>query len=346
MTPIPLTLTPRDFARCRAAWAKRFGPDRLAKFILAVRGMFKWARRPPLRLSEPDYGDEFDPPAKLVFRRRRNADRAAHGPRLFTAAEVKALLAKANRNMRAMILLALNGGFGNTDLAELPRAAIDLDDGWIDYARGKTGMQRRVPLWPETVKAVRAVLDYRPKSRKRPNAPPPTLLFVTRQSRAYVEDRQSAKGRPLHKDRISTQFNLLCAAAGVARFRRGFYSLRRTHRSLTDEAGDQRAAALLMGHELPDIGGVYVQRISDERLKALTGHVRTRPAAPPAGAARAARARAPLSCSIGTTPSCSPGAGPLRHRCVRPRTTPGPSAAAPLPPPPPPAPLRTRRFLS
>jgi hypothetical protein len=31
---------------------------------------------------------------------------------------------------------------------------LDLDGGWIDYRRGKTGVKRRCPLWPETIEAI------------------------------------------------------------------------------------------------------------------------------------------------------------------------------------------------
>ena len=44
-------------------------------------------------------------------------------------------------------------------------SAVDLDSGWIDYARPKTGIERRFPLWPETVAAIQAVLEIRQPPR-------------------------------------------------------------------------------------------------------------------------------------------------------------------------------------
>ena len=280
----PSDLSPADFAKVRLAWASRFGPDRLAKFVIMIRTMFKWGQQPPLRLAAPEYGDEFDVPTKLAFKRDRAAKRQAHGLKLFDAAELRTLLRKSPPKQRAMILLALNGGLGNTDIGELPLAVVDLVSGWVDYTRGKTGNDRRFPLWPETAAAVRVAVAMRSKMfakwAKVGRAVDPSvllLLFVTRQGQPYVLDTPSrSEGeRPLHKDRVAGEFYRVCKTAGLLRHGRNFYSLRRTHRTLADEVGDQRAAALVMGHEVGDMGGVYVQRISDERLKRITDHIRT-----------------------------------------------------------------------
>ena len=107
------------------------------------------------------FGDSFDPPPASVFRKaKRDA-----GERLFTAAQVKAIRAKMKGDAPwdAMFLLALNGGFGNTDIANLPREAVDLRNGVIDYSRPKTDVDRLVPsitgLWESTM---------RPRSDPRP----------------------------------------------------------------------------------------------------------------------------------------------------------------------------------
>lgn len=288
-------LAPLHFAGVRLAWSKRFGPDRLKKFIGTVRSMFNWARRPPFRLPEPDYGDEFDPPRKVDFRLNRKEHRERNGVKLFTPAEVGKLLAKSDRAMRAMILLALNGGFGNTDVSALPRSVVDLEGGWIDYARSKTGTDRRVPLWPETIKALRDVFNYHPKSRVRPEVfASPALVFLTRKGRPYIEQtRGRQSGKLLHKDDVSTRFNVFCAACGLSRQGRGFYSLRRTFRTLADEHGDQRAAARVMGHEVGDVGGIYVLHVSDARLRALTDSVRLRLFGSQSGPARPAASKLP-----------------------------------------------------
>jgi integrase len=278
-------LSPADFAKARAAFAVRFGPDRLAKYLIMVRSMFKWAARPPLRLRVPDYGDEFDLPSRASFRRARKAHREEHGAKFFTPAEIGKLVKSARPKLRAMILLAVNGGFGNTDVAALPLSVVDLKGGWLDYARGKTGIDRRVPLWQDTVKALAAVLASRPRPRDEAYDP---LLFLTAFGRPYVLEKRSRKGKLLHKDQVAWQFANLCKSLDLYRHGRSFYSLRRTFRTVADEFGDQRAAALVMGHELADIGSVYVQHVADSRLVALTRYVRSR-LLPTGGAPAAAR---------------------------------------------------------
>ena len=280
----PDELTSADFAKVRAAWAGRFGPDRLNKFVINIRTMFRWALKPPLRLREPDYGDEFEIVSKVEFRRDRKTSRDTHGRKFFEPADITKLLAKSNPNLRAMILLALNGGFGNTDVADLPLSVVNLKSGWLDYARGKTGIDRRVPLWPETIKALGTAIDNRAvRMAKRQVEGLPLhpgadkLVFVTRQGRPYIVDKTSSKesGALLHKDGVATAFAKLVDACDLVRTGRGFYSLRRTHRTLADELGDGRAADLIMGHATDgDMGGTYVQAIGDERLLKLVNHVR------------------------------------------------------------------------
>ena len=104
-------------------------------------------------------------------------ERAKRGPRIFEAAELKMTLDKAGTPMKAMILLGINTGLGNTDIATLPSKAVDLKHGWLDFPRGKTGIGRRCPLWPETIVAIREAIDVRPKPKRQEHA---GLLFITK----------------------------------------------------------------------------------------------------------------------------------------------------------------------
>src|SRR5205823_3745962 len=106
---------------------------------------------------------DFRAPSKKVLRLHR----VRQGPKLFTAAEVRALangalvvgaegpeLVQAGPALRAMILLGINCGLGNADCGRLTVQALDLERGWLDFPRPKTGLPRRCPLWPETVEAI------------------------------------------------------------------------------------------------------------------------------------------------------------------------------------------------
>ncbi|OHB54879.1 MAG: hypothetical protein A2Y12_05570 [Planctomycetes bacterium GWF2_42_9] len=64
---------------------------------------------------------------------------------IFTADQIK-LLVEANTQMKAMIWLGLNCGFGCTDCSELLWKHLDLDNGRADFARTKTNIGRNLPL--------------------------------------------------------------------------------------------------------------------------------------------------------------------------------------------------------
>src|SRR5262245_52639091 len=119
------------------------------------------------------FGPQFKRPSKKTLRLHR----AKQGPKLFTADEIKAMLAVATVPMRAMILLGINCGFGNSDCANLPLSALDLENGWVNYPRPKTGIDRRIPLWPETVQAIHDALAIRKEPKNKTDA---ELLFVTK----------------------------------------------------------------------------------------------------------------------------------------------------------------------
>lgn len=78
---------------------------------------------------------------------------------------------KADPALKAMVLVAANCSFGQSDIVNLPKSALDLDSGRIDFPRPKTGVRRRCPLWPETVEAVRASIEIRPAPKNSDDDP-------------------------------------------------------------------------------------------------------------------------------------------------------------------------------
>ncbi len=78
--------------------------------------------------------------------------------------------------LQAAVPLGINGGFGNTDCAMLPKTAIDLDASIITDARPTTGVPRVVPLWQETIVALESVLVHSPKPENEDSA---EFVFLT-----------------------------------------------------------------------------------------------------------------------------------------------------------------------
>src|SRR5207302_7316373 len=95
-------------------------------------------------------------------------------------------LVRARMPFRAILLLAANTGFGNTDCARLPLSALDLTGGWVNFPRPKTGIPRRCPLWPETLAALRAALAKRPTAKDDADA---NLVFLTQRGAPWVKVR-------------------------------------------------------------------------------------------------------------------------------------------------------------
>src|SRR5262249_27262126 len=140
-----------DFTELRKAMAKRWGPHRLGKFIQCVRCVFKHGFDSG-KLDRPvRFGPGFSRPSQKTMR----LNRAGRGLMMFEAEEIKRMLKAAPQPLKAMILLGVNCGFGNADCGQLPTSALDLDKSWVIFPRPKTGIERRCPLWPETVQAIR-----------------------------------------------------------------------------------------------------------------------------------------------------------------------------------------------
>jgi integrase len=166
--------------------------------------------------------------------------------------------------MRAMVFLAINAGLGNADCGHLMAAHLDLDKGLLDFPRPKTGIQRRAALWQETVQAIRDAMAVRPNHKNPDHA---NLVFVTRYGLPWSKDSADQT--------LAKEFAKYLGALGLhGRHGHGFYTLRHVFRTLADESKNQPTVDYIMGHEVAHMSSIYHERISDERLKAVSEHVR------------------------------------------------------------------------
>jgi integrase len=248
-----------DFEALRTKLAKTWGPATLGNEIQRVRVVFKYAYDAGLIDKPMRYGPGFKRPSKKTLRKHRQSQ----GLRMFEAHEIQALLAKASTTLKAMILLAINCGFGNGDCATLPQTALDLETGWVTFPRPKTAIERRCPLWPGTIAALREALAKRPEPKDEADA---GLVFITK----YGGPWAAKKGID---SAITKETRKLLDALGIDGHR-NFYALRHTFETIGGEARDQVAVDAIMGHARDDMASVYRERISDERLRAVVEHVR------------------------------------------------------------------------
>lgn len=153
-------------------------------------------------------------------------------------------------------------GYGNTDCAELVTGKLDLAHGWANFARTKNPIKRRNPLWPETVEALRVVLN----TRMSPHDPKYAhRVFITKY------------GQPFRGCAIGYEFEKLAGKLGLTRGEADFYDLRRTCASIGVQINDDDAVRTILGHKRPanDMIGVYNRlQVSDHRLRAVTEHIR------------------------------------------------------------------------
>jgi hypothetical protein len=178
-----------------------------------------------------------------------------------------------------MILLGVNCGFGNGDCAGMVFEGLNLESGWLDCPRPKTGIPRRCPLWPETVTALRAVIVGRPKPADYLAV---GLVFLTARGNPFIHittTKEERDGKQFikssnRKGLIGLPFGKLLDALGARREGVGLHALRRTFETIAGESKDQVAADLVMGHTDSGMAATYRERVSDADGPGITRSVR------------------------------------------------------------------------
>lgn len=246
-------LDPADFTSLRASLAEGRGPTWLANEINRVRTIFRYAAPDRANLvAEPiRFGPVFRRPTK----KSQRIHKAKQPSRMVAPHEIQRLASVASPQLRAMIWLAVNCGMGNSDCSQLRIDHIDLDGGWLDYPRPKTGVGRRAQLWPETIRALRVVIDSRPK-----DLPPAAThcVFVTRYRKPWRHDGKASCP-------ISGRFGKLTKLLGINRVGLSFYSLRHTFQTVAKRCGDVDAVRSVMGHVDGSISAVYDEEFCDDK---------------------------------------------------------------------------------
>jgi len=252
-------LTPDDFRKLRAELSKRLGCVALGNEITRIRVMFKYAAD-SLWIAHPvRYSPEFKRPAKRILR----AHREAKGPMMFEARQLRLILKAAPQPLKAMILLGINCGFGNTDVGKLPLSALDLKTGWLNFPRPKTAIKRRCPLWPETVAAIKESLALRREPKDPAHA---GLVFITKYRGPWARETPD--------NPVTPEFRKLLDDLNLHRPGLGFYALRHTFETIAGASRDQVAVDLIMGHADETMASHYREGIGDDRLQAAVAVVR------------------------------------------------------------------------
>jgi integrase len=248
-------LCPADFAKLRSALAKGVGIKTLEGCIARVRAIFNHAEKNSMleRSIKRLWGTEFDKPSKTALTKHRNKT-----VRMFEPSEVLSMIKAASPQVAAQIYLGINAAMGPTDLSKLRFDQVKGE--WLCVPRSKTGIMRRCWLWPETRKAIQDAIGARPE----PKDPALSeIVFITKYGRDWG-----------HQGCLSSEIRKLLDSCGITGSGKTFYTLRHVFQTVADETKDFVAVSSCMGHATGSISDHYREKIGDDRLKAVSEHVR------------------------------------------------------------------------
>ena len=248
-------LTPQDFASYREWLSQRWNPVNVGNEVTRILTMIKWLKGSKM-IGDIEVSPCFRKPSELVMRRYRRSV----GKKLFTPKDIHSLLDESGVNMRAMILLGINCGFQNSDVERVPTDTIAeaINSSWIEYPREKTEMERRCPLWEETLVAIKEASRVR---RKRKKSSSPRFFFLRADGTGY-----SGENNDIAKLFRATREHAMLATGG-------FSWLRKTFETVASACCDQVAVNYIMGHVDASMAAVYRQEVWDERLVKATDTV-------------------------------------------------------------------------
>ena len=199
--------TVEKFARWKLSLKEReYSPESINHYLSGVRSMFFFAEETEIIEKAP----------KLRrIKNERIPKTGSNEKPLYTLDDIRKLLENADFRLRAMIMLALNCGFGPKDLQDLTWD--DIEEERITLPRSKTGVCQTYLLWPETIELLDEIRQQRAK-----------LIIRMAQRKVHHSDYGhvfvTRFWKPWNKDAVAGQFRKLCKKAKVQCY--GFYRLR------------------------------------------------------------------------------------------------------------------------
>lgn len=216
-----------------AAWKmslrrRKYSPESMNNFLGAVRAMYLFGEDTDLIGNAPK------------LRRVKNesclSNRSKQKP-IYTPKEVSKLLLNAGSQLKLMILLGLNCGFGPKDIQDLEWTHIQEDR--IHLPRSKTGVDQTFLLWPET----QAVLEQVRRDRQE------LIHRLARRGRERSDGGHVFATRfwkKWSKDSIAQQFTRLCKELKIES--RGFYRLRHSASTTISSVASPHVQRKFMRH--------------------------------------------------------------------------------------------------
>jgi integrase len=251
--PLVSEITTLDLQNYRAKLIReKKAKNTINNHISAIKAMFNWA------LENEIVSPSSIPNLKAIKKLQNSKEEKP----TFTPEQLRTIFTAASPQMKAMIWLGVNCGLGCTDCAELQWKHIDFENRRLHYPRGKTGVNRNLPLWEETIKA----LEVLPRNNER--------IFSTQRGNPWVRNElkvtTDGKVKAVRDYAITKEFKKLLKKVGIVTEKgEGFYTLRRTAATLTARTKDPYAVQKLLGHADLRMSMVYIQNTTEQTDEAM-----------------------------------------------------------------------------
>ena len=213
-------------------------------------------RQAKLRAGEPDYSD-----------------------RILSGDELTRLLQHATPAWKAILLVAVNCGFGPADIGRLRWKHINMTTGHVNFPRLKTGQQREGYLWKQTRRALEACAKLKRHRKAIERDGKDAFVFLSEDGNPMYREAPRVREVEVDGRRERKVVGVTCENAVSITFRRyvrelelppglTFYRLRHTFKTLAKASRDRDAIDLMMGHADNSIGKRYDHEvITIARLK-------------------------------------------------------------------------------
>lgn len=239
------SITPNQMGEFRDSLAKGRNPQTLSNVLQRIRSVFNYVPEACKNEQLPELTVDMKAlksPTKANIRRFRNKLEDQY----FTPKEIRKLIRNAIGWLKPAILLGINCGFGNTDVSSIPMDRVDLEGGFHNYGRPKSGIDRQASLWPETIEAIDHWLTIRPRSELK-------NLFLTAQKSELVRNHENGS----KTDNVTVAFRTLRTACDIHKKGHGFYVLRHVYKTVAEYSGLPHVVNRTMGHESSNVEEAY-----------------------------------------------------------------------------------------
>jgi len=216
-------------------------PVSVKHVLRTVKACLKWAYKQEIIDAMPrvfeDYAKITLPTPPLAF---------------YTVDEIQALYKVATPRVRLYMLLGLNLGYTQSDIATLEHGHIDWATNTVTRNRHKTGQPQLAKLWPTTAALLKENMTNPAKT---------ALMLLGENGNHLVSESETAKGKPIKVDAIATSYARLKAKANMADDSRGFKVFRKTSAENIGKSEEGRKyphlVDLFLGHTQKSMAKFY-----------------------------------------------------------------------------------------